>query len=103
MRLLVPEIKPAVVVDCRDKMPIGMYRLRHPSTNPGSHDRDRDRGRGYIESPATLEKAFAEALERTKARLDEQREEIRQAGETRRAATSGRGSQKQRGSSRPRT
>jgi hypothetical protein len=37
----------------------------------------RDRGRGYIESKATMEKAFAEAIERTRAMLNAQREEIR--------------------------
>ena len=37
----------------------------------------RDRGRGYVESKATMEKAFAEAIERNRSRLKAQGEEIR--------------------------
>jgi len=59
-------------------MPIGMYRTRTrkhllPSCKPDT----RDRGHSYIETPATLEKAFAEALELGRARLAQQREQIK--------------------------
>jgi hypothetical protein len=52
-----------------------VHRLRHPSTNPAPDDRDR--GRGYVESPAALERAFQEALDRNRKRLTEQRESLR--------------------------
>ena len=68
-------------------MPLGMYRVRFrrtrlPSAKPHA---ERDRGHSYIESAATLEKAFAEALERNRERLDAQREEVKRLGEIRRA------------------
>lgn len=61
-----------------------MRTSRHPSTNPAPDDRDR--GRSYVETPATLEKAFAEALERNKERLNAQREEIKRAAELARSS-----------------
>jgi hypothetical protein len=66
-----------------------MHRLRHPSTNPASHDRDR--GRGYVESPATLEKALAEALEANRQKLATQRKELRLAAVRRSASAKGKG------------
>jgi hypothetical protein len=74
MRLSVLEIKLATQVGYA-VMPVGMYRTRRLASQRTPEDRGR--GSGYGESPATLERAFQEALERNRQRLDEQREEIR--------------------------
>jgi hypothetical protein len=59
----------------------GMYRSRHPAAC-----RPSDAGRNdYVESPAKLARAFEEALERNRQRLDEQREEIRRSAAVRHA------------------
>jgi hypothetical protein len=68
-----------------DQMPIGMYRARHPSSVKAPDDRGR--GHSYVESAGSMERQFAEALERNRQRLSEQREELRRRAELRRVAT----------------
>ena len=60
-------------------MPIGMYRSRsHKHLLPPAHARSRRSD--YIESKAALERNLAEAIERGKLRLAQQREELRRTG-----------------------
>jgi hypothetical protein len=63
-------------------VPIGQYPTRHSSSHRAPDVRDR--GRGYVESKATMEKAFAEAIERNRSRLKAQREELRRTAAVRR-------------------
>lgn len=46
----------------------------------------RDRGSGYVESKATMEREFQKALERNRQRLTEQRARIKREAEIARAA-----------------
>ena len=58
-------------------MPQGQYpRVRRRSERP-SEDRARREHGGYIESPKKLERQLADGLERTRLRLEQQREELR--------------------------
>jgi hypothetical protein len=54
-------------------------RVEYDETSRYEHD-------GYIESPKKLARQFNEALERTRLRLEQQREEIRRTAAIRRAA-----------------
>jgi hypothetical protein len=58
----------------------------HRVTRP-SEDRARREHGGYIESPKKLERQFADGLERTRLRLEQQREEIRRLAAIRRAGS----------------
>ena len=66
-------------------MPIGMYRRKHLLSSAKPQDK-RDRGSGYVESPAKLERQLAEGLERTRAMLDEQRARIKREADVQRGS-----------------
>jgi hypothetical protein len=53
-----------------------------------SEDRARREHGGYLESAKKLERQFAEGIERTRLRLEQQREELRRLAAARRAADS---------------
>jgi hypothetical protein len=64
-------------------MPQGQYRVRRRSERI-AYERDRRKNYGYAETPATLARQFAEGLERTRLRLEQQREELRHLAAVRR-------------------
>ena len=66
-------------------MPQGQYpRVRRRSERVAYERDSRTNHNGYAETPATLARQFAEALERTRLRLEQQREELRHLARVRR-------------------
>jgi hypothetical protein len=59
----------------RRMMRSSTYRTRHPLSIAGRKE--------YVESPQRLESQYTEGIERTKERLDCQREELREASKRR--------------------
>jgi hypothetical protein len=55
----------------------GRYYTQHRNGRYVEHDKAHRYNHGYAESPATLARQFAEGLERTRLRLEQQREELR--------------------------
>ena len=67
----------------------GQYRVHRAKGRHVEYDEtSRHEHGGYIESPKKLARQFAEGLERTRRRLEQQREEIRRTTAVRRAADS---------------
>jgi hypothetical protein len=64
-------------------MPQGQSRVRRRSERV-AYERDSRKHHGYAESPAKLLKAYEEGLERTRLRLEQQREELRHLARVRR-------------------
>lgn len=57
-------------------MPQGQYRIRRRSDR-AAYERDSRYEHDYAESPATLFQTYEEGLERTRQRLEQQREVLR--------------------------
>ena len=66
----------------------GRYYKDHRKGRFAESDKAHRYNHGYAESPATLARQFAEGLERTRLRLEQQREEIKRLAAVRRAAGS---------------
>lgn len=66
-------------------MGFGQYRTRRREHS--AYERDSRANHGYAESPAKLVKAYEEGLERTRARLAAQREELERRARLRAVGT----------------
>jgi hypothetical protein len=62
----------------------GRYYTQHRNGRYVEHDKAQRYNHGYAESPATLARLFSEGLERTRLRLEQQREELARLAKIRR-------------------